>query len=529
MRLLLKIQYQDGTHEQAWFETPCHMGKGADQHLILAGWKVAKAHAVLFLEAGGVYLEDFGSLAGTYLNGRRISRAGPLAVQDQILIGTALVHLLAIESTVNVTEPKIEPLPPAQPEFKNQNGASLEQQRLHHLLIESLDLRRQSLEHVSDADLRAQAQQNLERILSQEELTITGSKEELIRTVLDEAIGLGPLERLLEQDDITEIMVNGPQHIFVERQGCCEVTAYSFSSEAALLAVIDRIVGPLGRRIDESSPMVDARLPDGSRVNAVIAPIAIHGPMLTIRKFSKNRLALTDLLQRGALSEAMAKFLDCSVKYKKNILVAGGTGSGKTTLLNILSNSIPSQERIITIEDAAELQLQQQNVVSLEARPANAEGQGLITIRDLVRNALRMRPDRIVVGECRGAEAFDMLAAMNTGHEGSLTTLHANSPRDALSRLESLILMAGMELPLNAIREHIVAAMDIIVQQSRLADGSRLITSISEITGIEAGRIQIQNLFVYQPQQKSFEATGIFPLCFEAQAECVDSAWFFEH
>lgn len=529
MRLLLNIQYQDGTDHQAWFDLPCHIGKGSDQQLILVGWKVAKAHAVLVWEAGGVYLEDFGSLAGTYLNGRRISRAGPLGLQDQILIGTALVHLIAMESVDQYLEPKLALEASTPLQLQEPKVASLAQQRLHHLLIESLDLRRQSLEHVSDTELRAQAQKNLERILHQEDLTIIGSKEELIRTVLDEAIGLGPLERLLEQDDITEIMVNGPQHIFVERQGCCQLTPYVFSSETALLAVIDRIVGPLGRRIDESSPMVDARLPDGSRVNAVIAPIAIHGPMLTIRKFSKHRLALTDLLQRGALSEAMAQFLDCSVKYKKNILVAGGTGSGKTTLLNILSNSIPSHERIITIEDAAELQLQQQNVVSLEARPANAEGQGLITIRDLVRNALRMRPDRIVVGECRGAEAFDMLGAMNTGHEGSLTTLHANSPRDALSRLESLILMAGMDLPLNAIREHIVAAMDLVVQQSRLADGRRLITSISEITGIEAGRVQMQTLFVYQPQQQRFEATGIFPLCFEAQPECVDSAWFFEH
>lgn len=529
MRLLLNIQYQDGSHHQGWFNLPCQIGKGTDQQLILVGWKVAKAHAVLLWEAGGVYLEDFGSLAGTYVNGRRISRVGPLALQDQILIGTALVHVVAIESLGSELEPKKMPASSVQPPFKQPNELTLDQQRLHFLLIESLDLRRQSLEHVSDAELRAQAQQNLERILSQEDLTISGSKDELIRTVLDEAIGLGPLERLLEQGDITEIMVNGSQRIFVERQGCCELTPYSFSSESALLAVIDRIVSPLGRRIDESSPMVDARLPDGSRVNAVIAPIAIHGPMLTIRKFSKHRLALVDLLQRGALNEAMAQFLDCSVKYKKNILVAGGTGSGKTTLLNILSNSIPSHERIITIEDAAELQLQQQNVVSLEARPANAEGQGLITIRDLVRNALRMRPDRIVVGECRGAEAFDMLGAMNTGHEGSLTTLHANSPRDALSRLESLILMAGMELPLTAIREHIVAAMDLVVQQSRLADGRRLITSISEITGIEAGRVQMQTLFMYQPQQQRFEATGIFPLCFEAQPEQVDAAWFFGH
>lgn len=525
MRLHLKVQHQDGTEHQAWFSIPCQIGKGGNQDLILTGWKVAKAHAVLFMEAGALYLEDFGSLAGTYLNGRRISRAGPLVAYDQILVGAALIQVLAIDSAVSTQDEEVESL--EKPMHTLEHGA-LEQQRLHLLLIESLDLRRQSLEHISDAELRAQAQQNLERILSEEALTVTGSKEELIRTVLDEAIGLGPLERLLQQDDITEIMVNGPQQIFVERAGCCELTSYRFSSEAALLAVLDRIVSPLGRRIDDSSPMVDARLPDGSRVNAVIAPIALQGPTLTIRKFSKHRLSLNDLLQRQSLSSAMAQFLDCCVKYKKNILVAGGTGSGKTTLLNILSNSIPSHERIITIEDAAELQLQQLHVVSLEARPANAEGQGFISIRDLVRNALRMRPDRIVVGECRGAEAFDMLAAMNTGHEGSLTTLHANSPRDALSRLESLILMAGLDLPLNAIREHIAAAIDIVVQQSRLANGQRLITSVCEITGVEAGRIQLHNLFVYETASKDFKATGIFPLCFEQQAEQLNSAWFYE-
>lgn len=531
MRLHLNVQHQDGTQHQAWFDLPCHIGKGADQHLNLTGWKVAKSHAAIVLEAGGLYLEDFGSLLGTYLNGRRISRAGPLAVPDQIVIGSVLIQILAIQNTPLRTEPIEAALSVHEPELnlKTSVSSNWDIPHLHHLLIESLDLRRQSLEHISDTELRARAQKNLERILEQEAIAITGATEDLIRCVLDEAIGLGPLERLLMQDDVTEIMVNGPEQIFIERKGRCELTPYKFSSEAVLLAVLDRIVSPLGRRIDDSSPMVDARLPDGSRVNAVIAPIAIHGPTLTIRKFSKQRLTLSDLLQRDALSQPMAEFLDCCVKYKKNILVAGGTGSGKTTLLNILSNSIPCQERIITIEDAAELQLQQQNVVSLEARPVNAEGQGLITIRDLVRNALRMRPDRIVVGECRGAEAFDMLAAMNTGHEGSLTTLHANSPRDALSRLESLILMAGMDLPLTAIREHIAAAMDLIVQQARLSDGRRIITSISEITGIEAGRIQIQNLFIYQPNLKCFEATGIVPICFETESEYLNPAWFFDN
>ncbi len=527
MRLHLNVQYQDGTGQELWVQIPCRIGKGNDQDLVLTGWKVAKSHAVLFSEVGGIYLEDFGSLAGTYLNGRRVSRVGPLAVHDHLLIGSALVEILAIETPVACEQPATQLVEPSTLVSTLETDL-VEQQSLHRLLIESLDLRRQSIEHLSDTDLRAQAQHHLERLLKQESISVKTPKDELIRTVLDEAIGLGPLERLLSQDDITEIMVNGAQQIFVERQGRCELTPYRFSSESALLAVLDRIVSPLGRRIDDSSPMVDARLADGSRVNAVIAPIALRGATLTIRKFSKHRLALQDLLQRGALNAAMAQFLDCCVKQKKNVLVAGGTGSGKTTLLNILSNSIPSQERIITIEDAAELQLQQVHVVSLEARPSNAEGQGLISIRDLVRNALRMRPDRIVVGECRGPEAFDMLAAMNTGHEGSLTTLHANSPRDALSRLESLILMAGLDLPLAAIREHIAAAIQIVVQQVRLADGRRLITSISEITGVEAGRIQLQTLFSYQADQQRFRASGIFPFCFEKQPEHLNSAWFYE-
>ncbi|MEZ2721063.1 ATPase, T2SS/T4P/T4SS family [Paenalcaligenes hominis] len=527
MRLHLNVLYQDGRQQQAWYQLPCQLGKSSDQDVVLTGWKVARQHARLYEESGAVYLEDFGSLSGTYLNHERISRAGPLRVQDHILIGTALITVIAIEESIEQdSQPVIQSDLPLVHHEPQHTSLSIQNQ-MHQWLIEALDLRRQSLAHMSDAELRAHAHAHLEKIIEREAVVIPGSKTDLMRTVLDEAIGLGPLERLLEQEDITEIMVNGPTTIFVERQGRCEPTSYSFSSEAALMAVLDRIVSPLGRRLDESSPMVDARLSDGSRVNAVIPPIALHGPMLTIRKFSRYRMDLDDLLQKEGLSVAMADFLASCVKHKKNILVAGGTGSGKTTLLNILSNSIPAQERVITIEDAAELQLQQHNVVSLEARPANAEGQGLITIRDLVRNALRMRPDRIVVGECRGPEAFDMLGAMNTGHEGSLTTLHANSPRDALARLESLILMAGLDLPLNAVREHIAAAIHIIVQQTRLAQGRRLITSISEITGMEAGRIQIQELFAYQPQTQRFTATGIFPACFESQPQALNPDWFY--
>src|SRR6201996_2525037 len=284
-------------------------------------------------------------------------------------------------------------------------------------------------------------------------------------------------------------MVNRSDQIFIERAGRIEESPVVFSSDQAVLGVIERIVAPLGRRIDESSPMVDARLKDGSRVNAVIPPVALRGPSISIRKFAKRKLVGEDLLKYGSLDESMLEFLQVAVREKRNIVVTGGTGSGKTTLLNILSNYIPDHERIVTIEDAAELKLNQPNLVGLESRPANLEGKGMITIRDLVRNALRMRPDRIVVGECRGGEALDMLQAMNTGHEGSLTTAHANNPRDMLARIETMVLMAGLDLPVSAIREQISSAIDIVVQQTRFACGTRKITHISEVTGVESGRI----------------------------------------
>jgi pilus assembly protein CpaF len=344
-------------------------------------------------------------------------------------------------------------------------------------------------------------------------------KEILAEQVLHETIGLGPLEPLLADETVTEIMVNAHDQIFVERAGRISKSPVHFTHDRSVISAIERIVAPIGRKIDESMPLVDARLKDGSRVNAVIPPLALKGPCITIRKFPKHRLYGEDLLKFGTLDEAMLEFLSFCVRQAKNIIISGGTGSGKTTLLNILSNFIPEGDRIVTVEDAAELRLHQPNLVSLEARPPNSEGKGAIPIRELVKNCLRMRPDRIVVGECRGGEALDMLQAMNTGHDGSLTTAHANSPRDMLSRLEVMVLMAGMDLPVTAIREQIASAIHLIVQQTRFKCGSRKITAITEVTGVESGKIQLQDIFVFAREgytaegkvKGHFAATGAVP------------------
>lgn len=344
-------------------------------------------------------------------------------------------------------------------------------------------------------------------------------RSKIVREVYNDVIGLGPLEPLLEDPDITEIMVNGPHNIYVERRGKIETSGITFKDNMHVMNIINRIVTSVGRRIDESSPMVDARLADGSRVNVIIPPLALTGPTITIRKFSKNPLTVSDLIKYSSASPKMMAFLEACVKGRLNILVSGGTGSGKTTLLSILSGYIPNNERIVTIEDAAELQLRQNHVVTLESRPANIEGAGEVTIRDLVRNALRMRPDRIVVGEVRSGETLDMLQAMNTGHDGSLTTAHANSPRDVLSRLETMVLMSGMDIPIKAIREQIASALDIIVQQARMKDGSRKIVNITEVVGMEGDTVTLQDLYVYKPEglnavgmlKGSFYSTGIRP------------------
>ncbi len=348
-------------------------------------------------------------------------------------------------------------------------------------------------------------------------------REEIIRQVMDELAGFGPITPLLNDSSVSEVMVNGPEQIYVERKGKLELTRVKFRDNNHLATVIERIIAPLGRRIDESSPYVDARLPDGSRVNAIIPPLALNGCVLTIRKFSSQLLGINDLVSMGTLTGNMAKFIEACVKGRLNIVVSGGTGAGKTSTLNIISSFIPAEERIITIEDSAELDLKQDHVITLETRPPNIDGKGEITIRDLVRNSLRMRPDRLVVGEVRGGEALDMLQAMNTGHDGSLTTGHSNSPRDTISRLETMVLMAGMELPVKAIREQVASAVDIIVHQSRLSDGTRKITHITEVTGMEGDIITMQDIFVYERTGVDargnvlgkHRATGITPKCLD--------------
>ncbi|MBO9351051.1 MAG: CpaF family protein [Thermomicrobium sp.] len=383
----------------------------------------------------------------------------------------------------------------------NENAFQQLKGRVQQRVIAELDPRMD----LSDPDrVRRTLEETFLSVLESEGIVLGRTeRHRLFEAIVAEILGYGPIEPLLKDNTVTEIMVNGPKQVWVERNGKLEKTAIEFDDDDHVMRIIDRIVSPLGRRIDESSPMVDARLPDGSRINAVIPPISLVGPCLTIRKFSRDPLTVDDLIRFGTMTLEIAQFLKACVDARLNMVVSGGTGSGKTTLLNVLSSFIPSAERIVTVETVAERQLRQEHVVTLESRPPNIEGKGEVTIRDLVINALRMRPDRIVVGECRGGEALDMLQAMNTGHDGSMTTVHSNSPRDTLHRLETMVLMAGMDLPVRAIREQIASALDLIIHMARLKDGSRKIVAITEVQGMEGDVIVLQDIFVFE--QTGFE------------------------
>lgn len=529
------------------------LGKGDQCDVILNDSHCSRVHAAIRFDGDSAWLEDRNSTNGVWSSaGRRLNKPVELTQGESFKFGDLI--LLVLKVGKDAIE-EVELAPVSDDGFAEVNRRNIKstvvqeseelvevKRRIHSLILEYLDLRkRNNLEGMSQDQLRDEAWAATKQIIKERVDKIPDglTADELQRQVVAEAVGLGALEPLLDDDSITEIMVNGPDQIYVERNGRLVLAESRFTSTQSLLSVIDRIVSPLGRRIDESSPMVDARLADGSRVNAIIPPLALNGPTITIRKFAKQNLFISDLLKYGSLNRDMAVFLKTSVEKAQNVVISGGTGSGKTTLLNILSNFIAPEERIVTIEDAAELRLNQPHVVSLESRPANAEGKGRVAIRDLVINSLRMRPDRIVVGECRGGEALDMLQAMNTGHDGSLTTGHANSPSDFLSRLEVMVMMAGVELPSKAIREQIASAIDILVQQSRLSDGTRKITHIMEVVGIEGDQIQLETIFEFKrrgngPDGKiigEYVATGHIPKFYReaiAQGTDMDTSIFRE-
>jgi pilus assembly protein CpaF len=499
------------------------IGNDKKNKIVLQDDTISGKHAVLSV-GEELAIEDLSSPTGTYLEGSRVRDRAVFSPGQTLQLGGYALRILApasdapaAPSSSPAPEPAPKPTPaapanepahlprkkPLSPEMRIRRNIK---QQVHKELLDRLDLRRMTAENIGESGLQERARELVDQIIEdvKDRLPAGIGPEKLADEIYNEAVKLGPLEDYLADDTITEIMVNGHDQIYLERNGRLERGETTFVDDASVQAIIERIVAPLGRRIDESRPYVDARLPDGSRVNAIIQPLSLVGPCVTIRKFSKTPFTVDKLIEMGAMTPGMARFAEICVKVRKNIIIAGGTGTGKTTFLNVVSSFLPETERILTVEDAAELQLPQEHVVRLESRPANIEGTGAITIRDLVRNALRMRPDRIVVGECRGGEALDMLQAMNTGHEGSLTTVHANSPRDAMSRLETMVLMAGMELPIRAIREQIGSAIQIVIHLSRFQDGSRRVSKMTEVCGLEGDRIVLQDLF-------DFKQEGISP------------------
>ncbi|MEI6563480.1 MAG: ATPase, T2SS/T4P/T4SS family [bacterium] len=488
------------------------IGSEAENHIVLSGPGVSGRHAIISLRGGSCWVEDL-TFGDTQIDGAVVHGRAEVIEGQVLQIGTCSLKFFSERPQSVRVEVAVAPLAPVNVKSESlsipvQVRRQAVKQQIHKELLERMDIKRLTASQIDEGELHRRVLETIEGIVKEvaPRLPPEISGQTLIKEIYDEAVGLGAIEDLLADPDVTEIMVNGSQHIYVERNGRIELTGRTFLDEKSVLAVIERIVSPLGRRIDESQPYVDARLRDGSRVNAIIHPLSLIGPCLTIRKFSKIPMTSDDFIRYGTWTAGVRDFLKACVEARKNIIVSGGTGSGKTTLLNVLSSFLPSSERILTIEDAAELQLKQEHVVSLEARPPNIEGKGAVTIRDLVRNALRMRPDRIVVGECRGGEALDMLQAMNTGHDGSLTTIHANTPRDVISRMETLVLMSGLDLPLRAIREQITSAVDLIIHEARLSDGSRKVVNVTEVVGSEGERTTMQDIFVFE--QTGVDAAG---------------------
>ncbi|MCA3013906.1 MAG: Flp pilus assembly complex ATPase component TadA [Myxococcaceae bacterium] len=566
--LLITLTEKGGDSEQLTFDgDQVTIGRLAGNDIVLNKGNVSKFHTRFQLQDGKVLVVDLKSTNGTFLNGKKLT--GPQVVRptDKVYVGDYIINVEEAEADDGAgqddegydddgaaeagddgdgeayedegdegyddddggnegeyadedEEPasnKNMPASLAAALRKNRRNVDprLEayanlQKDIHDRLIEYLDLRRLDMDRLGDEELWKRTEKAIRDLVEQmdadQEIPEDIDREMLLTDVLNEALGLGPLEAFLAADEISEIMVNHANQLYIEKKGKLILSDKIFSSNQAVLGVIERIVAPIGRRIDESSPMVDARLKDGSRVNAIIPPLALKGPCITIRKFKRDALRIEDLIKFKTVTPQMAEFIEMCVKAKRNIVISGGTGSGKTTTLNVVSSFIPEDERIITVEDAAELQLRQEHWVQLESRPPNLEGKGAITIRDLVKNCLRMRPERIVVGECRSGEALDMLQAMNTGHDGSLTTLHANTPRDALARMETLVLMAGMDLPVKAIREQIASAVHMIIQQTRFNDGTRKIAYITEISGMEVDIITLQDIFYFK--QEGFTEEG---------------------
>ncbi len=471
---------------------------------------VSRRHASVSVQGNQILLTD--SSANGTLVGEQLVRHATCEVPDGTVVRIGR-FLLRFEQGGDEAAPRTA---------STRDVSSAVRREIHKRLLEHLDLAKLERSRMNPHMMRAKVRLALQAITPEVAHLLPGgvNVDALIEELTHEAVGLGPLEDLLADDKITEIMVVDPQTVYIERGGRIELTTCRFTDEESARAILERIVTPLGRRIDESAPMLDARLPDGSRVNAVISPVALRGACITIRKFSRVPYGAQDLIRFGSVTDRMVRFLDRCVLARKNMLIAGGTGSGKTTLLNVLSSSIPEDERIVTIEDSAELQLNQSHVVSLEARPPNMEGRGAIAIRDLVKNAMRMRPDRVIVGECRGGEALDMLQAMSTGHDGSMTTTHANSPREALKRIETLSLMSGIDLPSQAIRQQIALAVNVLVQQTRFADGTRRVTSIAEVVGMQDdGDIEVREIFGFRRTGTGsdgkvageFYATGYLP------------------